>query len=735
MKKIIKILSISIGFILLTLIIGPFVVAMVVDPNDYKDDISDLVEEQTGRTLTINGDISYSVYPWLGLSLGELQLSNSTVKGFSKKAFAKIKSADVRIKIMPLLSNNIEVDKIMLTGLNLNLEKNKLGIGNWQDLMAKAEAQKQTAPANTKKSTPADTAQDSNTKMLLPAIAGIELIDANVNWHDRQLGQQYQLRDFNFTTGIIANNTPTNINVNFSFKANQPELSGSTDLTAKIIFNIEQQSITISNLKLKQVVNQTFQQPNNLKLKISSDVIKANIATQMASISNFKIAVLGLELNTSLNAKNILKDIKVNGKLSINEFNPRKILQILNIQLPKMADSTIFQQAKLDVKFKAGLNKVTLPKVTILFDDTKLTGNIALSNFAKPKLRYKLHLNEINVDRYLTPQVTHQKTNAKSKKQASHAASTPELPLPIPVELLRSLNIKGAFTIGKAVVSKLKTHDIKLNVLARKGIIRLYPITAKMYKGRYQGDIKLNVRKKIPVITLNEKITGVSFKPLVTDFMEEDYLSGHGSGHAKLTTKGMTISEFTKNLNGNVAFNIKDAKLKYLKPANALGNEIKLQISKYNKKPYKKKKTKDNPDVFKVMKGSFQIKNGIAHNRDFVTKSRDVNITGKGYVDLVKRFVNYKVNFLLQKPKTNDKEINDYLKRSPITNVIKGPFTNLSYNNFNTEPLISNFVKEKIQKKVNFEKKKLNKKAKAVERGIKRQVEDEVKKKLGELFK
>ncbi len=734
MKKLIKIISIAIGLILISLIIGPFIVAMVVNPNDYKDDISELVEAQTGRTLTINGDISYSVYPWLGLRLGELQLSNSAVKGFSKKTFAKIKSADVRMKIMPLFSNKMEVDKIMLTGLNLNLEKNKHGIGNWQDLMAQTDAKKQLAPATTK-SAPVDTAQDSNIKMLLPAIAGLELINANVNWLDKQSGQQYQLRDFNFTTGVIANNTPTNIDVNFSFKANQPELSGSTNLTAKILFNIEKQSITISSLKLKQAITQKMQQPNNLKLELSSDVIKADMTTQMASISNLKITVLGVELKTSLNAKNILKDIKVNGKLSINEINPSSILQTLNIQLPKMADSTVFQQAKLDIRFKAGLNKVALSKVTMLFDDTKLSGNITLRNFTKPKLRYKLHLDEINVDRYLTPQVTPQKTNTKLKKQTTPVANSPELPLPIPIELLRSLNIKGTLTIGKAVVSKLRTHDIKLKLLARKGIVRLYPISAKMYKGRYKGDIKLNVQKKMPVVTLNEKITGVSFNPMVTDFMGEDYLSGYGSGSAKLTTKGLTISAFTKNLNGNVSFNIKNAQLKYLKPTSMLSNEIKSQISKYNKKPYKKKKDKDTPDVFKVMKGSFQIKNGIAHNRDFVTKSRDVNITGKGYVDLVKRFVNYKVNFLLQKPKTNDKEINAYLKRSPITNVIKGPFTNLSYNNFNTEPLISNYIKEKIQKKVNIEKKKLNKKVKAVERSVKRQVENEVKKKLGELFK
>lgn len=754
MKKTIKIVSIVIAIILLLLVITPFIVALLIDPNDYKPEISKLVNEQTGRTLTINGDINYSIFPWLGLSLGELQLSNSEAAGFSKTPFAEIKSADVRIKIMPLFSSKIEVDKVSLSGLKLTLEKNQQGITNWQDLIAKSKENKLSQPTNTPPSTkqkakPVPINKDKTTE-ILPAIAGIELIDAHINWHDKQLNQQYELNDFNFTTGVIANDTPTNININFSFKANQPELSGSTRLSAKLEFNIKNQVIKISNLEFIQDVKQQILKPENLKLKLTSDLITANMSTQTAAVSNLNIATLGLELKVSLEATKILADVKVSGTIASNEMNPKEILQTLQIQLPKMADNNVLKKAKLDITLDADLNNITIPKVSVQFDESKLSGKISLADFANPKLRYQLHLNEINLDRYLPPPSSGTTKNENkttlaikstqsghTSKKSSHITNAEEAPLPIPVELLRTLDIKGSFTIGKATVSKLKSSDIKLNILAKNGNIRLYPVSAKMYQGQYNGDLTLNVQKKIPVISMNEKINGVSFEPLVTDFLGEDYISGTGSANATLTTKGLKISEFTKNLNGNVSFNIKNSKIKYLNPVYL----AKKAVYKLVKKDFKEKETFDNPDVFKIMKGSFQIKNGVAHNRDFITKSRDVNLDGKGYVDLVKRYIKYDARIIFQKDlKTGNDFIDRQLKpltKKPVPFPISGPFNNIKYNKWAILNELTNIHKQKIkkdaQKKIDFEKKKLADKKKKLEQEAKQKVQKKLdfeKKKL-----
>ena len=75
--------------------------AFIFNPNDYKDNIIKLVHDNTGRQLSIPGDISLSLFPWIGLSLGEVEISNA--KGFTNKPFAKISHLQVRAKVLPLL--------------------------------------------------------------------------------------------------------------------------------------------------------------------------------------------------------------------------------------------------------------------------------------------------------------------------------------------------------------------------------------------------------------------------------------------------------------------------------------------------------------------------------------------------------------------------------------------------------------------------------------------------------
>src|SRR5918994_1035552 len=45
------------------IVIGLVLVVVFVDPNDYRDDIEKLVEEKTGRELTLSGDLKLSVFP------------------------------------------------------------------------------------------------------------------------------------------------------------------------------------------------------------------------------------------------------------------------------------------------------------------------------------------------------------------------------------------------------------------------------------------------------------------------------------------------------------------------------------------------------------------------------------------------------------------------------------------------------------------------------------------------
>ena len=124
--KLLKILAGVVGSLLVLGVGAAVVTPMVVDPNDYKPRITALAKEHTGRELTIGGDIKLSVFPWLGVRLEQVSLGNAP--GFTPPSFAELDAMHVRVKLMPLLSREIEMDTVEVDGLRLQLARNDQGL-------------------------------------------------------------------------------------------------------------------------------------------------------------------------------------------------------------------------------------------------------------------------------------------------------------------------------------------------------------------------------------------------------------------------------------------------------------------------------------------------------------------------------------------------------------------------------------------------------------------------------
>src|SRR4249920_1093463 len=97
------------------LVLGAIAVIALVDPNDYKDDITQAVHDRTGRDLRLDGKLSLSVFPWLAIETGHAQLGNPA--NFAPGPFVEVKSADVGVKLIPLLRGRFEVRRLRLDGL------------------------------------------------------------------------------------------------------------------------------------------------------------------------------------------------------------------------------------------------------------------------------------------------------------------------------------------------------------------------------------------------------------------------------------------------------------------------------------------------------------------------------------------------------------------------------------------------------------------------------------------
>ena len=126
LKKILIGLFGLIVLLLLAVAIGPH----FINWNSYKGRVAEEVRAVTGRDLAIDGDMSLSLLPSPALSVSGVRLAN--LPGGSAPDMARLKSLEVHVALVPLLSGKVQVTSVTLVEPVVLLERLPNGQANWQ---------------------------------------------------------------------------------------------------------------------------------------------------------------------------------------------------------------------------------------------------------------------------------------------------------------------------------------------------------------------------------------------------------------------------------------------------------------------------------------------------------------------------------------------------------------------------------------------------------------------------
>src|SRR3989338_4588004 len=189
MSKPLKIIAILVSILVLLFVGGVIFLTKGIDPNNFKNEISQVVQSRTGHSLAINGEIHWSFFPWVGLKVTQIQLDNPP--GFSNEPLATIGEADIKIRALPLLVRKIEIGKIVLNNTYIHLIKNKDGLTNWQ--IPNQNTQPQPAPTASKPSLSKSSSFFKLDNIEQLAVATIEIENANLFWEDQDTGQSFKV--------------------------------------------------------------------------------------------------------------------------------------------------------------------------------------------------------------------------------------------------------------------------------------------------------------------------------------------------------------------------------------------------------------------------------------------------------------------------------------------------------------------------------------------------------------
>jgi len=648
--KILKVLAGLLGLVVILIVAAVVIVPLVIDPNDYREEIVDKVKEATGRDLQINGEISLSVFPKLGLELGELKLSNA--KGFGDLPFVSIKQAAILVQLMPLLSKQVEVDTILLDGLALNLAKAKDGRTNWDDLVGTDKKQSDEHKTKLEQSAPS-AASDSKTAMPLAglAIGGVNISNANVSWRDESSGQQVSIQQLNLQVGVILPGQPIDLKLDFVVDNQSPAIKANIQLSGSPQLSTKLDQLDISKLVLSVDAKGELLNGKPVKLKLETG-LALNLLTQHLKLNGLQLNLNGLALSGDLAATDLSNQPAFNGALKLADVNLRDWLAQHDLPVPVTADTTVLTRVALALQLAGTPKNLDVEKLTLKLDDSNLTGNVKVNNLAAqmPAVGFNLNVDAIDLDRYLPPPAdetapaktgdittssTTKPASSQSKQSAAQAAvqAEPEL---LPVALLRQLDINGLFHVGRLTVKKLLAEDVELKIKAKEGQIKVNQQIKSFYQGNFQGEVKVDVRGKEPLLQIAKQANNIQAEPLLQDLMDDGRLRGTGRFNINLKTRGNTEQAFRRHLNGDIGFRFEKGAVKGID----LAQTIRETWAKIKGKPVPPASAKPETD-FSELGGTAVITKGILVNKDLMAKSPFLRVDGKGQVNLVKEQLDY----------------------------------------------------------------------------------------------
>lgn len=690
MGRLLKIILSIIAIIIVLIVAAIVILPLAVDPNDFKPEIQAAVKNSTGRDLLIEGDLQLSVFPWLGVSTGKLSLSNAP--GFADKVFAEIAESNVKVKLLPLLSKELEVSRVVLKGLVLNLAKNKQGVSNWEDL-----AKKDSAPAT---STASDASEEKSVSPLAAlAIGGISIEQAKISWDDRQQGQYVEINDFNFITGKLAFDQAIDLDLSLTVVNKEPELTESIVFSSDLVVNEQLNIFKLNALNLESTTKGKGMPGEVLKVNLLAE-IAVDLTQQTLNIAGLKLNSAGLTVTADINGTGIKDKPVFTGPIKITEFNLAQFMKNMSMPLPAMQDASALSKLSADFMLHATTNSADIQKINIKLDDTSIKGSASINNFAKPAIKFNFNVDAIDADRYLAPK----KAGEKAKTVATPASAVAASATLFPVETLKGLNANGQLSIGSLKINQLKMQGLSLKLNAKNGMIKTQQAVKQFYQGAYNGNATINVKNRTPGVALNERLTKVNIQPLLTDMLGEARITGLVNASAKIQGYGNTVEAIKASLGGKLDFSFNNGVIKGFNIQKIIDNS--KALLKGTPLPTD---NKNDQTVFSTLSGTANINSGVVANDDLYLDASKVQVNGKGTANLVTDKLDYLIKAKLLKTAATATEA-EKIKGVPIIINVGGTITEPSYQ-LDIAAMLLEKNKKKLDKLLGKNKEKIDKKA------------------------
>ena len=601
-------------YLLLTLILvalaGMLTLTALISTDDIKQALISQVKQQTGRELFIDGPVSWSFYPSLGLSIEQVRLLNPA--GFPAEPTVAVADGRIRVALLPLFSGQLMIEQLALNKPQIHLLRSAQGHSNLDDLLALS-----TGPG-----TPAAPASAKGAEGYQIQLAGIRIEDAELTLQDQATGQEYSLSHFTLETGAWSADQPVAIALATDWRL------------AQITGHVETQ------LQLRQQAQGSRWLARDWKLNmqvIPSDGKQVQLMSQgdaqldLRTDGGYEVALPGWQLTTQLTSPDLTGSWKSQGDLRgyWDDHNPHLLLEKWQLSgqqtgptIPKALE-TLAVTGEWRYEHKA--SRLSLERGTGQLGPLQWQGSMSALWQQVPRLMLDLQLPLLDLAWFDRPSA------AQESNKSSQTPTEPSL------AWFKGINGEGRLRIGHLKGTRLDTRDLNMALQLEKGVLRLTEFSTRLYQGRVAATGMLDGTMMPARWQLAPKINQLQIQPLLKEWLGKEPLSGAATVQGVVNGVGLLPAAIRRTISGKLSVALADGSV------NGYNLAAKLRSAKamlHGETSAQEAKKTD----FSALTADVQLQSGVASSNNISMQSPLLRVRGRGNTHLVRESLDFKLD-------------------------------------------------------------------------------------------
>jgi uncharacterized protein involved in outer membrane biogenesis len=473
--------------LVVAVVVAGYVVLSGMDFDDLRERIQAEAKAATGRDLVIGGkiDLAVSLTPAIAIE----QVSFANADWGSRAEMVTLDRFEVEVALLPLLSGDIEIRRLVIVRPNILLETDAEGRANWS-----LEGIAETAEETVEEAEPgAETTIGG-----MPILHEIIIEDGLLTYRDGQTGEVMEVVLSRLTSSAKGPSQPISLNLEGTYNGAPIKLSGSLGAPLEL---------------------------NEGPFPVDLTAEAGGAVVTVAGVIAEPLTGRGIDLKISAKGES-LADL---GGLA-------------GAELPPLGPYDVSARLKTDG------DPVSLTELAVKIGGSDLAGQATLAlSGARPAISGALSSQLLDLADFAPPGDAAGEPAAEAGPESPYVFAED----PLPLDGLKAVDVDLKLNVATLrLQEKLVLEDLDLTLRLAGGRLQLAPLVARFAGGSLEANVDLDGAKEVPSLVATLKGAGIDYGQLLKDMEIEDGVQGTLDLDIDLRGAGASPRAIAAGLNG-----------------------------------------------------------------------------------------------------------------------------------------------------------------------------------------